>query len=384
MLDKKELHYQILRWETERNINTQKPSEIYIQPSAPLFYYTDMDTLWKIIENDVIWATQVRFSNDNAEYNAGKDILSKIAKNGSLAKGKDNNHDCYIICFCEGEDNLLSQWREYGRGGVSLGMDFSRKSMFNILSNGMKKPKYVYTEPIKVLYTDTEKEDCLEVIRNNKRIIIDRNEILNEIKPNYASDGFDEATKILRLIPYIKHIDFYEEKEARLIFNGFEGFDDMSEYINYFDFSKKEGWKRPYLRVKYGEYFDIDEMCKYIQIGASKNSTIYKKLRNSRFIQNKKIYLDTITEEGDIFIGNGCDQKEVFETVDRLVDSFRDENHQYRIWCDGHWPIRTITVGPSKNKDIILESIEHYKNNIYWLSYVEIKKSKTPYREKRY
>ena len=52
-----------------------------------------------------------------------------------------------------------------------------------------------------------------------------------------------------------------------------------------------------------------------------------------------------------------------------------------KIWCDGHLPIRQIIVGPSKDAELMKESIIQYKNNKYWMKSIEVKVSEIPYRD---
>jgi hypothetical protein len=73
----------------------------------------------------------------------------------------------------------------------------------------------------------------------------------------------------------------------------------------------------------------------------------------------------------DLIVGfnNGKYNKEYYE---KLTDRIKG----IKIWARGHWPIRRLVVGPSENKKIIKESIEHYKNNRYWLKYIDVEVSK--------
>jgi hypothetical protein len=120
-------------------------------PTGLVFHYTSADGLKGMVEQDEIWATSAYFLNDSAEITYGygplKEVLEDwIATNPSaehafcaaLAQdlqrsfgqnllNKDAVHPIYLACFCE-EDNLLSQWRTYGKaGGYSLGFKVQRE-----------------------------------------------------------------------------------------------------------------------------------------------------------------------------------------------------------------------------------------------------------------
>lgn len=95
-----------------------------------LFHYTALDTFWAIAENDLFYAQNARFSNDSKEYNFGRKTIEErcidISYNG--------NRRHFIMCFCE-KGNDLSQWREYAKNGVSIGLDLNAINQYYLLNN---------------------------------------------------------------------------------------------------------------------------------------------------------------------------------------------------------------------------------------------------------
>ena len=99
-----------------------------------LYHYTKLDTLWKILGSDSLFARNIRFSNDFNEYLTGRDTIEKfvnglqdmeeLKKEKILKKIRENPMMYFMVCFCEDGD-LLSQWRGYAQNGVSIGMDFT-------------------------------------------------------------------------------------------------------------------------------------------------------------------------------------------------------------------------------------------------------------------
>ena len=100
-----------------------------------LFHYTTRDNLWNILESNSFYARHIRFSNDSAEYNIGKKEVEAIGNEG---KELTDLNDCYMVCFCE-KDDILSQWREYARGGVSLELNFTQDTFYTIMCNEKTK-----------------------------------------------------------------------------------------------------------------------------------------------------------------------------------------------------------------------------------------------------
>lgn len=366
-----------------------------------LFHYTTRENLWNIIESDSMYARNVRFSNDSEEYTIGKKIIEE-----ALKKRISNVDDCYMVCFCE-EDNILSQWREYARGGVSIMMDLSEDTVYTIKvskeiekQNEKKHPKesnnsyhipwhkyqyeseyaYAYTKPICVKYINPQKNNLKKEI----------GAIREEIKGN--KEMLEERC-LKTLIPYIKHIGFSEEKEVRLIFKvDGKAASSLVGYLN------NDGICRPYIRVEMGDASRKEELgCQVGLYGITDvmKNTIKKGLKNGKLKikesdeKDKEIEIEFEEmskgkfpdEKSSIYIGNCKYQEYVFDYFDHYVEShnIKDEN-KINIWCEGHLPIRKITVGPSNDKEEFRESIEHKKRNIYWLKYVQVNVSDIPYR----
>lgn len=89
---------------------------------------------------------------------------------------------------------------------------------------------------------------------------------------------------------------------------------------------------------------------------------------------------DGFVEENAIIISDCKNQERIFTALhDALHEKYGDEAP--KIWCEGHLPIRSITVGPNQDSARVRESIEHYcKHKAYWLMDVEIRNSSIPYR----
>jgi len=343
------------------------------------YHYTTLETFWKIIENDTFHATHVRFSNDEEEYTQGKKIIEGIIKDTLPEKPTQ----LYMICLCSGP-NILSQWREYAQSGVSIGLDFPRGSLFSILPKDEKndndvKSFSVSSMPIDVLYTRKNKDsDDWEFASNDNHLLFTSEHLKNGFDTQKISE-----TSILDtykgLIPYIKHWDFSEEKEARLVFDLSDDEYNMNEFISYKDVNHI---KRPYCKINYGDRHDSEKDCTYVSVG--KNITcrteIESKLKEHCPYLVEPPYLSE-TDYDHICISAGKNQHELFKLVEGIAKSISPEK-EIKIFCDGHWPIRSVMVGPTANKKQIAENIKQFINNNYWLKYIDVGYSETPYREK--
>ncbi len=370
----------VCNWDFFHDIEVEKRKglqELLIKTDE-CHHYTTLEGFWKILESETFRATHVRFSNDNQEYYQGEEIIKSIV-------GPDNVkvENYYVICFCS-DGNLLSQWREYGKVGVSIKMDFSRHSVFTLLNNIPNDPKtsihpgkQAYSLPIKVLYTNSDDVNQKLHVEGIKNTIT-----VKDLMGYYKKTSFEipKRQQMRTLIPYIKNSAFAEELESRLLFTLPIG--DEKDYVFYLN---TNNYQKPYFSVKYGDTKEHSVECTYVDIGKNMDSPI-KVAIEAAVNQFNVVYSSTVcvnsNDDSDcIFISDGIHQKELLFGIEKEFKQISVPTPH--IWCDGHWPIRSIMVGPTPDKEIIRESIEHYCKNHYWLKNVKVETTKTPYREKR-
>lgn len=370
-----------------------------------LYHYTKLDTLWKILESDSLFARNIRFSNDFNEYLTGRDTIEKFVRglkdlnssqrNEILKKVQENPMMYFMVCFCEDGD-LLSQWRGYAQNGVSIGMDFTggicetgnlsqHVEWFCVLNNkkyqdatGKKTDGKYYIEneptiflqmPYKVQYVSKERSwrD-----KDNKNVKM----ILNELYEN-SEDGQD---RLLGYIPYIKDKGFREEEEYRLIYDmeflGQSEAHSESVRSKKLEFLEQDNLKKPYINVEFGKPKNKESKVKTVWLGGEA-----KVLRDEIVAQYRSLKI-CFADKTEVYIDEGNNQEEIQETIEKLIEGsvkFR-EKEPIKIWCRGHLPIRKIIVGPGERQDEIKECLEFFKKTIYWLKYVDIDVSITPLR----
>ncbi|HEV2189089.1 MAG TPA: DUF2971 domain-containing protein [Stellaceae bacterium] len=190
-----------------------------VEPPDVLYHYTGQTGLLGIVENAELWATKVRYMNDETEFNhaltAADEILDgRIAdENTTLARKlacvtlrrslqglEDIN--IFATCFCEDGD-LLSQWRGYTAegGGVAIGFD-SRGLKSAATAAGFILGKCIYD-------AETQRRVVTEAIEHC---------VAEEIagRNNWAFHG-PLADVIFRIGAFFKDSTFSEEKEWRLV-----------------------------------------------------------------------------------------------------------------------------------------------------------------------
>lgn len=384
-----------------------------------LFQYRSFSGFWSIIKSDSIWARNIRFSNDNQEQKQGLEILKMYyskQKNNEITEVEntkpkineaiEDEQDYFMVCFCE-QDDVLSQWRGYApEGGVSMSFEINSQLPYEIVSDNDKFD--VVLKPHQVIYLDKNNEDEYEQIFKD----ISANE-------NRFSPEKNPKDNELSLVPYLKDKGFIEEKEWRVIISEKFNNIDSKTLRKFIKFQKIDDLEIPYVVIKAGntkldkfpskvklQIYDgkirekifkdlseknitvIDCYDGYINkidcVGCTKNVKMYQLGDKSPYEECRNIddYLGINKFDKSIVITQGYDQEEIFELIDTYV---KNENiKDIKVWCEGHLPIRRVTVSPCENRDYIVENIKNYfkNSNQYWLRYVDVNKSNIPYRSK--
>lgn len=310
-----------------------------------LYHYTSLPVLFSILENDAIWASGTRFSNDSSE-----EIL--IRNEGF----HDLNYmsDSFIICFSDKAD-CLSQWRGYCfNGGAAIEFDVRQPQFYSVLHADYDTSRCFeleYNAPFPVLYVEQEE---LSLSRNSLSA-----QLLKDVEA-----GSYSPWEIEDIVPYFKDDAFVEESEWRLLFGNKRG--KLSRCIRFR--TLKDEAKVPYMVVRAGDLGKSYSRCVF----ESKEYTVDKlnKMRSSGIIA--------------IRIPQGNDQESVYYKVEKAVNEYNKNeglkgNNKIRIYCEGHLPIRRIIVSPTYNRERTAEKIKRYCWSNYWLRDVEVTFSNIPY-----
>ncbi len=404
----------------------------------PLIYqYRNFQSFWQILQSDALWATNARFSNDEAEQKFGMELItSLLPKNIKIDIGDTGLDENYIICFCL-EDDKLSQWRGYAaEGGVSMGFDFGIPRAFSILHSTANdisvsancETQYVGTNNVCYIQPRQNAEDEEQYQERCRKQI---NLCRSVIKDEEVSLHLNEIQK---KAPFIKHDGFNEENEYRLIFSNKNG--ELNACIRYRD-SHEAQLRYPYIVTKAAlpddevvscvvrvcmEDEDKEEeltrelekilkkeiptlvqschlaestapdaeepFCTGCVLRRWESIHSYRRCRYNYGQDNEPYTYCLQSGANCVVISQGKEQKKIYEIVHKHIqeliknDSFTN-GHTFKIpvWCEGHLPIRKITVGPCPNQNGMLEAIRHYCKHTYWLQDVEVRASAIPFRK---
>lgn len=228
----------IIIWEESKDLLSKLAS--VDKKNSRYFHYTNIEGVLgifeKYIKNQTIYftrpehnypeectmfASNIRFLNDNAEYREGELYLAKKNKeiNNIII-----NESIYSISFC-GKCDTLSQWKWYGKNsGIAIEFDLDniKYKWYNRIDEKDEEKGYDNRiNAIAVKYSEKDKEKFLYNII--KEIIPERKDGTNRrAKINKVIKNIEDFKNLQNIkkvfIPFCKNYGFYEEEESRIIF----------------------------------------------------------------------------------------------------------------------------------------------------------------------
>lgn len=300
--------------------------------SREFYHYTSLPVLFDILESDSLWASNVRFSNDEME--------SKILKTDEIVMRDD-----YMICFCN-EKDMLSQWRGYCYdGGAAIKFHIRLPKEYSVLhADYESSKKYCIYEnaPLPVVYVGEDD-------------IGDSNMVQRTISSQKSNIDVED------ILPYLKNGKFYEEKEMRLVFSNIKG--KLSRCVRFRTLSN--GAKVPYLVIRAG---DTGKMLRNCMTEISQYSD--EKLQ------------EIVDDRKDIWIEEGENQETIYNVMMERIKEFKQKKNiddRIPVYCKGHLPIESIMAAPTADRDRVAEQIQKFCRSKYWLRDVKVEKSAIPY-----
>ncbi|MDU0113271.1 DUF2971 domain-containing protein [Psychrosphaera aquimarina] len=228
--------------------------------SDNFYHYTSAQGIQGIIENRVMWATDIRFLNDLSEFDNGMVIiidrmlkhknpiiaeLSKLLK--TYYSQTMDSATPYVTSFCI-EKDLLSQWRAYANNasGYCMEFDFS-KTKFKVA--GQDVDSWVKGKPI--IYDDEEKKTIVD----NSLDELEQLLIKYKVDETYLIEqgsigtlaGYVSASMFM-LACHFKDKSFKEEKEWRVCF-----ILNQSQAEQIREFRISDGGFIPYIPVSFNQ-----------------------------------------------------------------------------------------------------------------------------------
>jgi len=194
-------------------------------------HYTTANALINIIQSEQLWATNIKFLNDEQEFlhaiTLAKEIIEKSTENAEKIKANRSTYDEFIknitkslenldrhhaenifTCSFSEEKDLLSQWRGYCPNNQGYCIHFDLDGLLKAA-----KEKFLSCNIFPCVYDITEKKKRISTALNNNW-----QEYLKATDTKKREGIIRSlAFEIEQLASYFKHPSFAEEKERRLV-----------------------------------------------------------------------------------------------------------------------------------------------------------------------
>ena len=213
--------------------HVNRDKEIMV-PSEPdggrLYHYTSSAGFCGIVGSNKLWATHFQFMNDGSEMEYGSNLIR--AELDALVESRKEDKETYagivsrlktkidqaatyfppyVFCMCENDD-LLSQWREYGARSASYSIGFSAAGLVEITKSRTG------TALFPVIYDEVQQKEMVKhfVMASHEYAV----EKSTELQDDSLLDEFlDLAAALASYIAVrLKHPAFRHEKEWRLYY----------------------------------------------------------------------------------------------------------------------------------------------------------------------
>jgi hypothetical protein len=199
------------------------------QPPGPLFHYTTLEALLKILESGKMWASDLGFVNDPSELAYGLALVKKrVAERRKQSPGdgestvldvleqaaeiraiQDTAGDSRFFAFSlTGNGDLLSQWRGYAPKGDGASLSFLAVDLIA----AAEAQNYLLVE---CRYSQEQQNDLIDRLVDQARqaaIEAPQDDLERGLWNDLIMPG------LLAILPMLKHEAFKEEKEWRAVF----------------------------------------------------------------------------------------------------------------------------------------------------------------------
>jgi hypothetical protein len=192
-----------------------------------LFHYTSSAAFLSIVQNDTLWFSDFRYMNDLSELEYGVNLVrAALHKRLDGATNPDvvrvmpfafeqlaramTYTDVFVFCMCE-ENNLLNQWRVYGRDTVPVSMELATNSFTDQIWEpySFEIIPMVYDPEVQAKIIDACVDVGLEYAKKHRAAIFQRDDDIQSFVEIWVSICIDRCTTL-------KHPQFAVEKEWRL------------------------------------------------------------------------------------------------------------------------------------------------------------------------
>jgi len=241
-----------------------------------LYHYTTVDAFLGMVEKQEIWASNIFYLNDTAEFHLAVTLARELLRaemNRSDVDGERSLEKVYnlldevrpgtitkpvFVCsFSKNNGDDLNQWRAYcPNGGVAVGF------RWNELYNLTQQQEGIGSAPqlVECIYEEDKQRQLIRSWVDRALTVVPQGSIGKKMSPQEVDEYRVEFLKEILADKPIKHKAFAHEQEWRLVVSlepGWEGNDEVG-------YRSRNGFVIPYWR------FNLDP---------GKNKSIWRNIR---------------------------------------------------------------------------------------------------------
>jgi len=249
------------RYETFKlkGIQRKKIETFKTERDGLIYHYTSFDTIYQIISNKCIWASNIKYLNDKNEFKIGLNVFDQVRQNLENSEDyltfksdleylvkeirKRSTESIFNTSFSH-QGDLLSQWRAYGDNGKGVCIGINKDKFCEMLE------KEVDTDLYYGFNLNYSMKDSYEFIEDSVISFLVNSNSKKESENSYQASKrhYDRLEKIIDFIWMrvleVKDNSFFEEKEWRLLY-----IQDKLRQMKKIEFFPKNERLVPYIRI---------------------------------------------------------------------------------------------------------------------------------------
>lgn len=240
-------------------------------------HYTTAAALINILQTETLWASNIKFLNDEQEFlhalDLAKEVINRSKQNPHKFQSNKEDYEAFIqdatkaldnldayhaesifTCSFSEEKDLLSQWRGYCSGNQGYCIHFDLKEL-----QAAARMKFTSAEIFPCVYNNEEKNAKISASLNKHWV----DYIAQADQKSRENTIRTLAHEIEKLASHFKHPSFAEEKEHRLVIRTAWDFDEHGKF--------RAG---PMSIIPYLEIPAPKELIREICIGPTRNQSL--------------------------------------------------------------------------------------------------------------
>ena len=192
-----------------------------------IYHYTNLNTLFKILESNELWLTEWMCTNDKVEIQHGLEIVNNICNNKIDVNHKIDKNSYFMASFSY-EVNKVTLFRSYANNADGVAIGFDTKHDWQNINDNFWIKNYDFMKLMPIIYDVNIQTKIIEyafyvyevikdwLVNSKQSYNVYGNPITNENKEEGLKGMF--IAYIEKTIAFFKHPSFSDEREVRWLY----------------------------------------------------------------------------------------------------------------------------------------------------------------------